>query len=52
MLGSIWNGIKNFGSNVIEYGVDFVKGKGCPLHSQTYKTRDYYENLVKERKIV
>lgn len=27
MFGSIWNGIKNFGSNVIEYGVDFVKGK-------------------------
>lgn len=32
--------------------IDFVQGKGCSLHSQTYKTRDYYENLVKERKVV
>ncbi len=29
--------------------IDFVRSKGCPLHSQTYETRDYYLNLTKER---
>ncbi len=27
MLGSIWNGIKNFGSNAVEFGKDFITGK-------------------------
>lgn len=29
--------------------IDFVRSKGCPLHSQTFKTRDYYLNKTKER---
>lgn len=30
--------------------IDFVKSKGCALHSQTYKTRDYYLELTNKKK--
>lgn len=40
MFGSIWNGIKNFGSNAVEYGKDFVTGKVENVKNAAHTVRD------------
>lgn len=32
-----------------ELTINFVKSKGCDLHTQTYQTRDYYKALAEEK---